>query len=79
MNNLISDKKMLFNKRQLNYYYENKEVYKNYYEKNKERIRLYNSNYKKNKYIKKDKSKSNKKKNTFPVIIQKGVFILDFD
>jgi hypothetical protein len=55
----IVDKKQLFNKKQLNYYYNNKQIYKDYYQKNKERIRIYNNIYKKNHYIKvRDKKKS---------------------
>ena len=74
------DKKTLFNKRQLEYYYDNKEIYKNYYEKNKERIRLYNRNYKKTKYIKKEKVVPNKRnKKEIPVTIQRGIFIVEFD
>ena len=74
-----TESKILFNKKQLQYYYNNKQIYKDYYEKNKERIRKYNSQYKKDKYIKKDK-KIKPKDNQHNIFnIQRGIFILTFD
>ena len=75
------EKRTLFNKRQLKYYYDNKEIYKNYYEKNKQRIRMYNTNYKKTKQKNMDPNKPSfrKKKLSIPIIVQKGIFIVDFD
>ena len=75
------EKRTLFNKRQLKYYYDNKEIYKNYYEKNKQRIRMYNTNYKKTKQKNLDPNRPNfrKKKINIPILVQRGNFIVDFD
>lgn len=72
------DKKQLFNKKQLNYYYNNKQIYKDYYQKNKERIRIYNNIYKKNHYIKtRGKKKNSIVNNQFKITY--GIFTVYFD
>lgn len=62
----MDEKKKLRNKKQLEYYYKNKQIYKTYQEKNKRKIKKYNYDY--NHYNNEDAFK-----------IVRGIFVVDFD